>query len=560
MQHVQQLPLVLVQALDLDVEDGVGVQGDPLLALGPAGKGLLVVPLDLLQPGEHRRVIGEAVQVRQVPGVGEIPVADAVPDQAVQAGVDLADPAAVVHAVGDVSELVRLHAAGVPEHVAAENVGVQGGHAVDGHAPGDAEIGHVHHAVPDNRHFLRLFGVVIEVVHLLLPAPRDLLHDLPDAGQQGLEQPLGPALQCLGQHGVVGIGHGVAGDVPGLVPAQARVVDEDAHQLRDHQRRVGVVDLDDVLLVEVLQGAVGLDVPAGDGLQGGRHEEILLLQPQGLALVVVVLGIEDGADGVGHGPLLVGLQVLPLAEQLHINGLGALGVPQAQGVHMVGVVARHQHIAGDGQHPGIVLVDHHQVAVVPPGADPAAEVNFLGLLGLGHQPRVPQVQPVVGQLHLLTVHDLLLENAQLIADGVAGGGNVQGGHAVQIAGGQAAQAAVAKARVRLHVEDIRGGEAQLLHRLGQLGQNAQVVCVFHEAAAHQELQGHIVHPLFLLLLGALLGVHAAHGHNVPQGQGAGLHDLPVGGLLFRAAIVQAQLLLDGLLQGVFGISHLVVPP
>ena len=263
---------------------------------------------------------------------------------------------------------------------------------------------------------------------------------------------------------------------------------------------------------------------------------------------------------VGHGPLLVGLQVLPLAEQLHINGLGALGVPQAQGVHMVGVVARHQHIAGDGQHPGIVLVDYHQVSVVPPGADPAAEVNFLGLLGLGHQPRIPQVQPVVGQLHLLAVHDLLLENAQLIADGVAGGGNVQGGHAVQIAGGQAAQAAVAKARVRLHVEDVRGGEAQLLHRLGQLGQDPQVIGVFHQAAAHQELQGHIVHPLFLLLLGALLGVHAAHGHNVPQGQGAGLHDLPVGGLLFRAAIVQAQLLLDGLLQGVFGISHLVVPP
>ena len=69
-----------------------------------------------------------------------------------------------------------------------------------------------------------------------------------------------------------------------------------------------------------------------------------------------------------------------------------------------------------------------------------------------------------------------------------------------------------------------------------------------------------MHALFLALLGLLLGVHAAHGHNVPQGQGAGLHDLPVGGLLFGAAVVQAQLLLNCLLQGVFGISHLVVPP
>ena len=324
---------------------------------------------------------------------------------------------------------------------------------------------------------------------------------------------------------------------------------------------MGIVDLDDVLFVEIRQGAVGLDMLARDGLQGGGHEEILLLQPQGLALVMVVLGIENGADGVGHGPLLVGLQILPLAEQLHVDRLGALGVPQTQGIHMVRVVPGHQHIAGDGQHPGIVLVNHHQVPVVPPGADLAAEMDLLGLLGLGHQPCIAQVQPVVGQLHLLTVHDLLLEDAQLIADGIAGGGNFQSGHAVQIAGGQAAQAAVAETCIRLHVEDVRGGKAQLLHGLGQLGQNAQVVCVFHEAAAHEKLQGHIVHALFLALLGLLLGVHAAHGHNVPQGQGAGLHNLPVGGLLFGAAVVQAQLLLNCLLQGILGIiRHLVVPP
>ena len=96
--------------------------------------------------------------------------------------------------------------------------------------------------------------------------------------------------------------------------------------------------------------------------------------------------------------------------------------------------------------------------------------------------------------------------------------------------------------------------------LGQFHQRSYVrVLDLHKA--HQELQGHIVHPLFLLLLGALLGVHAAHGHNVPQGQGAGLHDLPVGGLLFGAAVVQAQLLLNCLLQGILGIiRHLVVPP
>jgi len=132
---------------------------------------------------------------------------------------------------------------------------------------------------------------------------------------------------------------------------------------------------------------------------------------------------------------------------------------------MVGVVTGDLHVAGHRQHAGIVLVHHHQVAVVPAGADGAAEVDLLCLLGLGQQPRVAQRLPVIGQLHLLALHDLLLEQAQLVADGVAGGRNLQRGHAVQIAGGQTAQTAVAKTCVRLHVKDVGGLEAQVLNGL-----------------------------------------------------------------------------------------------
>ena len=175
---------------------------------------------------------------------------------------------------------------------------------------------------------------------------------------------------------------------------------------------MGVVDLDDVLLVEVFQGAVGLDVLPCDGLHGGRNEEILLLQPQGLALIVVVLRIQHFGDDVRHGPLLPGPQVLPLAEQLHVDGLGTLGVPQPQGVHLLGIVPGDLHVARHRQHTGIVLMHHHQVAVVPPGADLAAKVDLLRLLRLGHEPCIAQILPVVGQLHLLAVHDLLLEDME----------------------------------------------------------------------------------------------------------------------------------------------------
>ena len=133
-----------------------------------------------------------------------------------------------------------------------------------------------------------------------------------------------------------------------------RVVDQNTHQLRNHQRGMGIVDLDDVLLVEALQRAVLLDMLAGDGLHRGGHEEVLLLQPQGLALVVIVLGIQHLGDHVGHGPFLAGAEVLTLREQLHVDGLGGLGVPQPQGVHMVGVVTGDLHVAGHRQHAGLL--------------------------------------------------------------------------------------------------------------------------------------------------------------------------------------------------------------
>ena len=46
---------------------------------------------------------------------------------------------------------------------------------------------------------------------------------------------------------------------------------------------MGVVDLDDVLLMEVTQSAVLSAVLAHDGLYGGGNEEVLLLQTQRLA-------------------------------------------------------------------------------------------------------------------------------------------------------------------------------------------------------------------------------------------------------------------------------------
>ena len=72
----------------------------------------------------------------------------------------------------------------------------------------------------------------------------DLIDDLEMTRQDILEHGDGPALECLRQHSVVGVSEHFGADAPSLSPSQTFQVQEDAHQLRDSHRRMGVVQLD----------------------------------------------------------------------------------------------------------------------------------------------------------------------------------------------------------------------------------------------------------------------------------------------------------------------------
>ena len=147
--------------------------------------------------------------------------------------------------------------------------------------------------------------------------------------------------------------------------------------------------------------------------------------------------------------------------------VGALGVPEAQGVDLLAAVAGHQHIPGHGGDGGVAGMLGIIMAVgVPVGRDLSAEADLHRVLIAGDQPAVRGDLPVVGHLGLLAVLEALAEDAQLIADGIARGLQTQGGHAVHVAGGQTAQAAVAESGVRLFLKNIGGIAAQILQRAG----------------------------------------------------------------------------------------------
>lgn len=101
-----------------------------------------------------------------------------------------------------------------------------------------------------------------------------------------------PLFQCLGKQRVIGVGKGLAGDRPGLVPWHVVLVHQQAHQLGDADGRMGVVELDGEFLVEPPhRHAVGRQ-QAQHVPQRARHEEVLLLEAQFLALLRFVIGVK----------------------------------------------------------------------------------------------------------------------------------------------------------------------------------------------------------------------------------------------------------------------------
>ena len=281
---------------------------------------------------------------------------------------------------------------------------------------------------------------------------------------------------------------------------------------------MGVVDVDGHLVGQVVQAPVLPQVLSQNGLHRGGHQQILLAQAQPLALGVVVGGVEHLGNDLRHGVPLQGLGVIAPGEGGHIEALGGLGGPQHQGVDGLAVIPGNIHLVGH-RHDGLVVqVGGPEAAVVLPGVDVSAEAHLHRLALVGHQPHVAHAQPVVGELHLPAVHDLLLEDAELIADGIARHRQIQAGGGVHVAGGQTAQAAVAQTRVGLDLVQVVDIHAALVQGLGEHVLQPQVIEIIAQGGAHQKLHGHIVDLLALILaveLRALAGQHPVH--HIAQG-------------------------------------------
>ena len=136
----------------------------------------------------------------------------------------------------------------IAEHRLSHQSGVQRRHAVGLVRADEGQMSHPHALVlafldqRDRGQHLRIGEALGDgVVEMQLV---DHVDDLHVPRQQAVEQRHRPALQRLRQQRVIGVAQRRLGDAPGVRPGKIVLIDQDAHQLGDRDRRMGVVELD----------------------------------------------------------------------------------------------------------------------------------------------------------------------------------------------------------------------------------------------------------------------------------------------------------------------------
>jgi hypothetical protein len=147
---------------------------------------------------------------------------------------------------------------------------------------------------------------------------------------------------------------------------------------------------------------------------------------------------------------------------------------------------------------------------------------------------------VIGLLALPAVAKRLLENPVFVPQSGADAGNAERRHRVQEAGGEPAQAAVAKSGVGFFFGDGQRIELVLLPQGTEKRIEHQVGDVVRQRPSHQKLERQVVDALHISRLVGLLRLDPSLRQDVPDREGDGLEPVARSRCLDRRDVIERQ--------------------
>ncbi|MNZ34223.1 hypothetical protein D3C78_515950 [compost metagenome] len=169
------------------------------------------------------------------------------------------------------------------------------------------------------------------------------------------------------------------------------LIHQQAHQLWNGQHRVGVVEVNRRFFCQIVVGFVQLIVAVENILDGRRHQEILLTQPQLAPGIGGIIRIEYARDVFGVVFIFHRREVIALVEFTEVDFATGLRVPQTQCVGRIGVVAGDNLVVGHRQD----LFGFEPAALFAFELDTSAKPHFIARVVAFEFPRVAVFQPVI---------------------------------------------------------------------------------------------------------------------------------------------------------------------
>ena len=233
-----------------------------------------------------------------------------------------------------------------------------------------------------------------------------------------LEEVLGPCLQCLSKDRVVRVSTDISHNLICFFLLNA-LSGQKAHQFRNDQRRVRIVDLDRRVVGKVMQVAAALHALVEDQLGGIADHEILLIDAEKLSVLIAVIGIQE------EGQVFLDLFFVKTDTRADQSLIDRVQVKETKASALASVTCDIDLIHGGKK---LQIAALHLIVLV--GA----------LHPVGHAPLAPVVRSHV----LLAVLEGLFEQTAVVGQAYAVSGKAQCRKAVDEAGCKSAKAAVSE--------------------------------------------------------------------------------------------------------------------
>ena len=216
---------------------------------------------------------------------------------------------------------------------------------------------------------------------------------------------------------------------------------------------------------------------------------------------MVVIGVEYFHDVSRKVLLLHRLAVVSLVERIQLEDLYRLSIPDTQGIYNAISVADDREVKGNCPDRLIILLLKAAASkFITVHGDMSAKLDNLPIFRSAKLKGISVLKPVVGNLHLIAVLDLLLEHTVAVADAATVGGIAKGRKGIQKTCSQSAEAAVSERCIRLLILYNVQVESKLLQRFLHNTGSLKVNDVVSEGTTHQELHRHIINHFRILLL------------------------------------------------------------